>query len=143
MSYIFEKVGKNKELWTEIGFRNLELENIPYTKYIFWCADKKNKTFLFHIGNSRGDDPNYFDLSYKMRIIRIAVVESIEQIGTGIEFIYNIQRISIPRSVWEERNEILRNIEESINEDVHSMKLGTQVIINCDPECIESDYNGR
>ena len=143
MSFAFEKVGKNKELWTKIGFRDLELEKIPYSKYHFWCADKKNNIFLFHVGNDREDTPNYFDLSYKMRIVRIAVVESIEAGETRAESIYNIQRISIPKSVWEERDEILKNIEESMNEDVRSLKLDVHVKINCEPECVDADYNGR
>ena len=143
MSFVSETVGKNKELWTKISFRDLELNIIPYSKYIHWCADKKNNIFLFQVGNNRGDTPNYFDLSYKMRIIRIAAVESIEIGESKAEYICKIQRISIPKSVWKERVEILKNIQESMNEDVHSLNLGTQVIINCDPECIESDYNGR
>ena len=143
MSYVFEKVGKNKELWTKIGFRDLELEKIPYSKYLFWCSDKKNSIFLFHVGNNRGDTPNYFDLSYKMRIIRIAVVESIEAGETRAESIYNIKRISIPKPVWEERAEILKNIEESMNEAVHALKLDVHVKICCEPECVDVDYNGR
>ena len=143
MSYVFEKVGKNKELWTTIAFRDLELEKIPYSKYLFWCADKKNSIFLFQIGNNRGDTPNYFDLSYKMRIVRIAVVESIEAGETRAESIYNIQRISVPKSVWEERDEILKNIEESMNENFHSLKLDVHVKIRCEPECVDVDYNGR
>ncbi len=143
MSYVFEKVGKNKELWTTIGFRDLELEKIPYSKYHFWCSDKKDNIFLFHVGNNRGDAPTYYDLSYKMRIIRIAVVELIEAGETRAESIYNIQRISVPKSVWEERAEILKNIEESMNEDVRSLKLDVHVKINWEQECVDGEYNGR
>ena len=78
-----------------------------------------------------------------MRIIRIAVVESIETGESKAQSVYNIQKISIPRSVWEERAEILKNIEESIDETVRSLKLNVKVNINCEPECVETDYNGR
>ena len=143
MSFVFEKVGDQKDLWKEIGFRDLESEIIPYSKYHLWCADKRNNIYLFNIGNNRGDNPNYYDLSYKMRIIRIAVVESIETGESKAQSVYNIQKISIPRPVWEERAEILKNIEESIDETVRSLKLNVKVNINCDPECVETDYNGR
>ena len=143
MSFVFEKVGDQKDLWKEIGFRDLESGMIPYSKYHLWCADKRNKIYLLNIGNNRGDSPNYYDLSYKMRIIRISVVESIETGESKAQSVYNIQKISIPRSVWEERAEILKNIEESIDETVRSLKLNVKVNINCDPECVETDYNGR
>lgn len=143
MSFVFEKVGDKKDLWKEIGFRDLKSEIIPYSKYHLWCADKRNNIYLLNIGNNRGDSPNYYDLSYKMRIIRIAVVESIETGESKAQSVYNIQKISIPQSVWEEKAEILKNIEESIDETVRSLKLNVKVNINCDPECVETDYNGR
>ena len=74
MSFVFEKVGDQKDLWKEIGFRDLESEIIPYSKYHLWCADKRNNIYLFNIGNNQGDNPNYYDLSYKMRIIVDAIV---------------------------------------------------------------------
>ena len=143
MSFVFEKVGDQKDLWKEIGFRDLESKMIPYSKYHLWCADKRNNIFLFNIGNNRGDTPDCYDLSYKIRIIRIAVVESIETGESKAQSVYNIQKVSIPQSVWEERAEIMKNIEESIIETVRSLKLDIKVKINCDPECVETDYNGR
>ena len=143
MSFVFEKVGDQKDLWKEIGFRDLESKMIPYSKYHLWCADKRNNIFLFNIGNNRGGTPDFYDLSYKIRIIRIAVVESIETGESKAQSVYNIQKVSIPQSVWEERAEIMKNIEESIIETVRSLKLDIKVKINCDPECVETDYNGR
>ena len=32
MSFVFEKVGDQKEIWKEISFRDLESEIIPYSK---------------------------------------------------------------------------------------------------------------
>lgn len=74
---------------------------------------------------------------------RVAVVESIETGKSKAQSIYNIQKISIPQSVWEEKDEILKNIAESIAESVCSLKFDIKVNINCDPECVETDYNGR
>ena len=143
MSFVFEKVGNNKELWTNIGFRDPELKVIPYSKYHLWCADITHDSYLFQVGSLRADAPRYFDLSYKMRIIRIAVAEIIETRETGAGYIYRVQRITIPRSVWEERSEIIKIIEESVNTSVHAVNTVASVKMNCEPECVEMDYNGR
>ena len=45
MCFVFEKVGDKKELWSEIGFRDLESGQIPYSKNHLWCADKMNSIF--------------------------------------------------------------------------------------------------
>jgi hypothetical protein len=143
MSYVFENVGNKKELWTEIGFKDQDLKIIPYSKYHLWCVDKANGIYLFQIGNDRGNTPNFFDMSYKKRIIRIAVVESIETDENRAVYIYNIQRISIPRSVWEERDEIVKNAEAGIKEILASLKNNASLLVNCEPECVDADYNGQ
>ena len=85
---------------------------------------------MFQIGNDRGNTPNFFDMSYKKRIIRIAVVESFETDENRAVYIYNIQRISIPRSVWEERDEIVKNAEAGIKEILASLKNNASLLVN-------------
>ena len=69
-------------------------------------------------------------MSYKKRIIRIAVVESFETDENRAVYIYNIQRISIPRSVWEEQDEIVKNAEAGIKEILASLKNNASLLVN-------------
>ena len=146
MSYIFEEVGDNRELWTEIGFRDWNLEYIFFSKRHLWCADRERELFLYPVGSFRNETPNFYDLSYKHRIIRMEVEERGEPAETlGNNVFFSINKITVPNSVWNELHDILKVIEEGVHVYGSSLKYvaNVSVKINCEPEQVEVDYNGR
>lgn len=149
MSYVFEEVGDNRELWDDICFRDWVFDKLVFIDIRHWCADKERDIYLYPIGNFRGEEPYFYDLSYKHRIIRMEVDERVEKTGDTAhpkaDLSFSVDKISIPNSVWDEAPEILREIEESIyRHGVSRINVGkVSVSINCEPERVETDYNGR
>ena len=149
MSFVFEKFGDDREFWSELCFRDWWLREMFFSKNRHWCADREREIYFLPIGSFRDETPNFYDLSYKRRIIRMEVEEGVENEGDDERPRYNlffkVEKISIPNSVWNEASEILGEIEESFYTFGSSLinVAKVSVSINCEPECIEKDYNGR
>ncbi|MCM1081874.1 MAG: hypothetical protein NC393_01835 [Clostridium sp.] len=92
--------------------------------------------------------PHYYDLSYKGRIIRMegsCRIDTSREEGNIIP--WKIKGIKIPKSIWEERDNIIQMIIEAFT----AVKVGNPtrkvlsvtVDIQSEPECVEADYNGN
>ncbi len=148
MGFVYEEVGEeNRELWESIGWKDWVKNPIDFCSIVHWAIDRENKVYMQPIG-SFIDTPEYYDLAYKGRIVRMEILEHGD--GTrskGFNILWDVHRICIPQSIWEYKSEILKAVFESfkvcrgvIPEDkVKSIS----VEINCTPECMEEDYNGR
>ncbi len=146
MSYKFEKVGDNKDIWEELCFRDWGLKEVFFSKNHRWCADKERDIYLKPIGSFRDETPNFYDLSYKHRIIRLEVNERGElNENSKYDLFFSIDRISVPHSVWNENSLIRKEIENAFCIYGNSLPnvAKVSVIINCEPECVEVDYNGH
>lgn len=95
------------------------------------------------------DTPDYHDLSYKGRIVRMEVADrGMGNIAIGFNMSWEFYRIYIPKSIWAEKDRILQAIKEAFlvyryghrrnKEDITSISAK----ISCEPECVETDYNG-
>ena len=149
MGFIQEEVGEeNRELWESIGWKDWgENRLVQFFKSKKWSIDRERQIYMQPIGSFR-DTPYYYDLAYKGRIIRMeAVSEGNGTIMTGFNVVHDIYRIYIPQSIWEEKEEILQVIKESFlvyraaarESEINSITVNIQ----CEPECVEVDYNGR
>lgn len=148
MGFVYEEVGEeNRELWESIGWRDWGENPLRYYKTKQWAIDREQQVYMQPIGGYI-DMPDYHDISYKGRIIRLEIgSRGRGTLETGFDMNWIIFRIYIPKSVWEDRKEILKAIEEAFGvyraahneEDVNSIS----VEISCEPECVEVDYNGR
>ncbi|MCM1081871.1 MAG: hypothetical protein NC393_01820 [Clostridium sp.] len=73
MAFVYERVGEeNRELWESIGWKNWGGESLIFFKQREWCIDREKEAYLQRIGGYI-DMPDYYDLSYKGRIIRMEV----------------------------------------------------------------------
>lgn len=92
--------------------------------------------------------PKYYDLSYYSRIVRMEVfcwTEGNRQ--EGVVFDWRIKKIYIPKSIWENREQIIDEIRNAFSvahklTPIENVKA-INVEIQCEPECVEVDYNGK
>ncbi|MDE6387401.1 MAG: hypothetical protein K2L82_06320 [Lachnospiraceae bacterium] len=149
MGFVYEEVGEeNRELWESIGWKDWgEKKTVGYFKTNYWVIEKERHIYMQPIGGFI-DMPNYHDLSYKERIIRMEVIDKGNgTIETGFNISWDICHINIPKSVWEERDKIIQAIKEAFmvyraghgEEDINSIST----TISGKPKCVEVDYNGR
>ncbi len=148
MAFVYEEVGEeNRELWESIGWRNWGRNKLPFFKSRKWSIDRDREVYLQGIGGYI-DMPCYYDLSYKGRIIRMEKscrVNTSRVEGSTVPWI--IEGIKIPKSIWEEKDNIIQMIREAFA----AIKIGNParkvlsvtVEIQGEPECVEADYNGN
>lgn len=149
MGFVYEEVGEeNRELWESIGWKNWVEIPIGFARSREWSVDSERQIYMQPIGKFR-DMPNYHDLAYKGRIVRMEISSSGSSGNrvTGFDMLWNIYHIFLPKSIWEEREEVLKAIKEAFlvyrggheEDGINSIS----VEIKCEPECVEVDYNGR
>ncbi len=137
MAFVYEEVGKeNEALWNEIGWRDWGNELKDFYEKKTWYVDKERGVYMLPIGSFREETPDYFDLAYMNVVVRMEVTKN------GF---YSINKIYIPKSIWKYRDDICTCIMEAfyIYGQVNNKDVEVIVKINCDPECVEVDYNGR
>ncbi len=149
MAFVYEKVGEeNKVLWEALGWKDWGRDIVKFFLGKYWAVDKDRNIYMLAIGGFR-DMPDYYDLSYKGVIVRMEVI----QVGDGsrdtggFNMVWNVKRIYIPKSIWDEKEEVLLTIKEAFRvfRARHSIDMvkSISVEIQCEPECVEVDYNGR
>lgn len=148
MGFVYEKVGEeNRELWESIGWKDWGESPIPFCPITKWSIDKEQQIYMQPIGGYI-DMPDYHDLAYKGIIIRMEVIPRGNGTrATGFNKVWIINRIYIPKSIFEEKEQILEVIKESFSVyrggTAESRVKSISVKISCEPECVEMDYNGR
>ena len=148
MSFVYEMVGEeNRELWESIGWKDVFKKPLDFYRKEYWSLDRSNSVFLIAIGMYR-DTPYYYDICYKQRIIRMEVVgRNKRDINNRVKVSWKINNIYIPKSVWQEKEDILIAIKDAFSvvrgivpeEEIEEIN----VEVTCSPQCVEADYNGR
>ncbi len=148
MAFVYEKVGEeNRELWESLGWKDWAENERCFFKSREWCIDREREVYWQGVGGYI-DMPIYYDLSYKGRIIRMegsCWIDTSREEGNIIP--WKIKGIKIPKSVWEEKDNIIQMIIEAFT----AVKVGNPtrkvlsvtVEIQSEPECVEADYNGN
>ena len=148
MAFVYEEVGEeNRELWESIGWKNWSGNPFGFYKRRQWSIEKERKIYLVRIGGYI-DMPEYWDMSYKGRIVRMEVVGGGKgNNSTGVIFNWKIMKINIPKSLWEIRQDVVKQIIKAASVVRCLTPIENVVDINvevlCEPECVEVDYNGR
>ena len=148
MSFVYEMVGEeNRELWESIGWKNWGEKPLLFYKRDYWSREKQRNIFLVGIGGYI-DMPEYYDMCYKGRMIRMEVAGKTEgDRNVGVTFLWDIYNIYIPRSIWEDKDDILLAIADAFsvyrNRTPENAVKEIRVKITCEPKCVETDYNGR
>ena len=148
MSFVYGEVGEeNRELWESIGWKNWVEEPIEFCSIIHWVIDREREVYMQPIGGFI-DMPNYHDFAYQSKIIRMEVVSR----GSGSRLagfnkVWDIYKIYIPKSIWDDKDKILQMIKEAFSvyrggtDEMFINSISAK--ISCAPECVETDYNGR
>ncbi len=148
MAFVYEEVGEeNRELWESLGWKDWDESEGCFFKTGKWCIDREKEAYLRYAGQYR-DTPFYYDLSYKGRIIRMEEtcrIDTSREEGNIIP--WKIKGIKIPKSVWEEKDNIIQMIIEAFTAvkrgNPTRKVLSVTVEIQDEPECVEADYNGN
>lgn len=145
MSFSYEEVGnENLELLKSLCFKDWSEKPIICYAGREWCIDRSIPAYFTPIGSFRGETPDYADLCYKGRMVRM---ETSEGKTASNSIIYKINKISIPKSIWDSKDDILRIIVEAskvyILGNIIHKNCNVEVIIAAEPEEVEVDYNGR
>ena len=93
MSFVYEMVGEeNKELWKSLGWKNWGEKPLLFYKRDYWSRDKQRNIFLVGIGGYI-DMPEYYDMCYKGRMIRMEVAGKTEgDRNVGVTFLWDIYK---------------------------------------------------
>ena len=146
MAFVYEEVGKeNEALWNEIGWRDWAERKEMFYEKANWLVDKERGVYMLPIGSFRGETPDYFDLAYKNVVVRMEKGDEGRINGLNDAIYYRIDKINIPKSIWEYKDDICECIKESFVAygREYNSNLSVDVEINCEPACTEADYNGR
>ncbi len=148
MAFVYEEVGENnRKLWNSIGFKTWAEDPMRFSETKCWSIDKEKKEYLVGIGGFI-DTPTYYDFSYDGKIVRMEVFCRGEgNRKEGVVFNWKINRMYIPKSVWNQKVEVVQEIVKAFSVFINlvppELVKGVNVEIRCEPECVEVDYNGR
>lgn len=141
-SYV-KKVGDgNLDLFNSVGFKNWDYKPQKGRPNAYWCIDRERSLYFVSSGSFRYEDDEFYDLSYMSKIVRIIIFSTVNPEECKITFL--IKKITIPRSIWLEQDDIILALKDAIyaygNVDG---KHAIEIKIECEPELVETDYNGR
>lgn len=146
MAFVNEEVGEeNKELWNSIGWKDWGETPINFHKSRERCIDKERNIFMLPIGRFI-DTPFYCDLAYKGIIVRMERGSG-NKLKDGFDLVWIIGHIYIPKSIWNEKEDILQIIKEAfgVYRAGHKIEKVKSITVEFyyEPECVEADYNGK
>ena len=148
MAFVYEEVGlENKELWESIGWKDWGNKPLAFAKRRKWCIDEERKAYMQPIGRYI-DMPTYYDFYYNGSIVRIEALSiSKRDEQQEIELIWYVDRINIPNSLRDRKQVVLKLIKEAFLSNNRRIPLcrikNIKVVLRCEPDCVEVDYNGR
>ena len=113
----------------------------------YWSVDKEKNIYLVEIGHYI-DTPYFWDMSYEGKIIRMEIAGgAMGNKNTGVTFNWKIMKINIPKSLWEKREDVVKQIINAASVVRKLAQIEKVIAINvkilCEPECVELDYNGQ
>ncbi len=145
MAFVYEQARKEDAiLWHSIKFRQWGNQLLGFTGKEQWFCDRERGIYVLQVGSFRGDTPYYIDMSYKNRIIRMDVEKRMNYINeNGSHCIFEVQAIRIPKSVWNDKEDIINAIKEAFSVYRNEWIISSEAVIDCEAECVEKDYNGK
>lgn len=147
MSFVFEKVPeKDHDFFKSMGLKNC-WGNGPHLliSETQWCADREKNAYLVGIGGGHDDMPHFQDLWWNGYVIRMETNRGGKgNYDVGVDIIWFIEKISIPKSIWQYRETIIKMIEEAFAVDYDWCNTeylkSISVHIDCEPTMEEDNY---
>ena len=107
-----------------------------------WCADRERNAYLVAIGGGYHEMPYFYDLWWNNHVIRIEGEEGGKgNIEVGVDIVWFINRVPIPKDIWNYKDEVMKIIEEAflVNQSWCKSKFlkSITVKIECAPEMKE------
>ncbi len=145
MAFVFEKVPeKDYEFFKSMGLKNFwGTDSLSLSKGdTTWCANREKNAYLVAIGGGHADIPEYHDLWWNGHIVRMETLEAGNgNYDTGVNIIWIIKKIPIPRSIWIYKDDVLQMINEAFSVDLDWCRAehlkSISVKIECEPEMVE------
>ena len=144
MGFVYEVVPEeDREFFNSMGLKDCwGREGKCLTKYTEWCADRERNAYLVAIGGGYHEMPHFYDLWWKDHVIRIeAECGGKGNYKVGVDIVWFVNRIPIPKDIWQYKDEIMKMIEEGflVNRDWCKEKFlkSITVKIECEPEMKE------
>ncbi|WP_019679467.1 hypothetical protein [Ruminococcus flavefaciens] len=141
MAFIYEVVPeKDHDFFISMGLKNCwgnDTLNLSEgsTK---WCADRERNAYIVNIGGGHDDMPYFHDLWWNGTVIRLETLcGGSGNYETGVDMVWFIQKIPVPKELWRYRDEIRDIINEafSINSGWCNKKhlRSVKVVFECEP----------
>ena len=107
-----------------------------------WCANREKEAYLVEIGGGYHDMPYFYDLWWKGHIVRLEVSRRAKSnTEGGVDIIWYIHRIPIPKKIWMRRKEVLEMISQAfcVNRVWYSARevKSIEVKLRCEAEKAE------
>ena len=143
--FIYEKeIGEEQVAFANsLGFRDWSYRKYSFSKYDSLISDRENDLFFMNIGGKTNYGyAEYADFYYKGVIIRMEAWDFGGKDEDGNErFVWIVERTYIPKSVWEQRDEIIKQIRAAMM--CNEKDIPTEVRFKAEPEMVEKDYNDK
>lgn len=143
MGFLCEKISEEDlDLFNRIGFKNWNCKLLDSDSVDYWCIDREKSIFFVNSGSFRYEDDEFYDLSYLSKIVRTIMVVTVNPEEGKKTFL--IKKITIPKSIWSKRDDIIFTIKEAIYAYGNVVeRFSIEIKFECEPELVEKDYNGR
>ena len=145
MAFIYEnEIGEEQvEFANSLGFRDWSNRKYSFSKYSSLITDRENNMFFKNIGGPTNYEyAEYADFYYKGVIIRMEAWDyTIKDEAGNKSFAWDVRHTYIPQSVWEQRDEIIKQIQAAMM--CNKYNIPTEVNFLNEPEMVEKDYNDK
>ena len=141
MGFVYEVVPEeDREFFKSMGLKNCwGTEEKILSKYTDWCADRERNAYLIGIGGGLHEMPYFYDFWWNGHIIRMEISEGGNgNYETGVDIIWIIEKLPIPKEIWEYKKEVMGMIEEAFSVNSSGCKKqflkSISVRFDCEPE---------
>ena len=128
MAFVYEVVPeKDKEFWVSLGIKNCwGIDLLRFATGSVWCADRERNAYLIGVGGGMHDVPLMSDLWWNGNVIRIEWDDNQNtgnrRLPKGLSVVWNIHKIFIPPSIMDQKDTVVKMVEEAFSVDCDGAK---------------------
>ncbi|MBQ6035629.1 hypothetical protein [Ruminococcus sp.] len=145
MAFIYEVVPeKDYDFFISMGLKNCwGNDTLTLSKgSTMWCADRKRNAYIVYIGGGHDEMPFFHDFWWNGNVIRMETVCGGKgNYKTGVDIVWYINKIPVPKKIWNFKDEIVDMIKEAfkVNSDWCMKECLKSITVNiqCEPTISE------